>query len=183
MQSTINRTTKTGRLSLGSQIAEVIDCCNHCDLGNNVIDNRCVQVKPNVIKSKQVYLFVDEFPSDVERVLGEPLEGVVANPLKTMLNSFLPPEKIYVAYLNYCGTIYDKIIEHHRKACLPNLQFIIQTLEPISIFALGSKVSKFLTKSGITHTELPSKFGVYSSRLDHQRAYLILEQFFNKRNA
>lgn len=171
---------KAGRLSLGKIIAEHIDCCHHCDFGTNA-EHRCVQVKPDTVKAGEVYLFVDEFPSDVEHVLSEPLQGASSAPLKQILYSFLPPEKVYVGYQSVCATCDDKILEHHKKACLPNLQLIISTLEPKAIFALGSKVSKFLTKSGITHTELPTKFSVCVDELARQRTRLTLKQFFNEK--
>lgn len=176
----MKRTTKAGRPSLGKIIAEQIDCCYNCDFGSDN-ENRCIQVKPDIVKAGQVYLFIDEFPSDVEHVLSEPLQGAVSAPLKQILYSFLPPEKVYVAYQNTCASCSDKILEHHKKACLPNLQLIINTLEPRAIFGLGPKVSKFLTKSGITHTELPGKLPVYFDELARQRTRLILKQFFNER--
>lgn len=178
---TMKRTAKTGLPLRGDFLAETIDCCNRCDLGSRCNTTRCIDARNKFFQVKQVYVFVDEYPSDVEHVLNEPLVGAIADPLKTILTSFLPPEKIYVAYVNYCASYEDKILEIDRKACLPNLQLILSTLEPLGVFALGSKVSKFLTKNGITHTELPAKFNVYVNELDRQRLRLTLKQFFNER--
>lgn len=128
-----------------------------------------------------MYLFIDDTPTDVEQVLEDPLSGVIGDSTRDIISSFLSPEEYYVLCQVICQPFNDsKPTAKDRELCFHNTTYVINTLQPKAIFALGSKVSKFLTKKGITHTELPGKFDNYTNELSRQRTRLILNQFFRK---
>lgn len=169
--TTKSMTPHHGRLSLGSQILQ----CSNCELCNGLekpLDKKLFKAK----LPKGLYLFVDETPNDIESVVGEPMTGSVGSYFKTFISPLLPPEKYLVVNQVICYTESEKVTQAQRKSCFPNFELVVDTVKPKLIFALGSSVSKFLTKQHINHIQLPNKYEIFMSDLAKARTKLLLQK-------
>lgn len=127
-----------------------------------------------------MYIFIEDRPSVPDQMIGEPLVGSVGDCLRQLISLFLPPEKYLVTHQVICQSEKDKPTIKERENCYHNFQLILSNVEPKAIFALGTNVSKFLTKKKVQHIKLPNKFEIYLSELAKARATLVLKKHFEQ---
>jgi hypothetical protein len=104
------------------------------------------------------------------------MTGSVGSYFKTFISPLLPPEKYLVVNQVACYTESEKVTQAQRKACFPNFELVVNTIKPKLIFALGSGVSKFLTKQHVQHIQLPNKYEIFMSDLAKARTKLLLQK-------
>ena len=123
------------------------------------------------------YLFVGDYPTEVEDVLSKPLADKQGKFLREVISSFLPPEKYLVVnsvicfpHLSVPPTLQNQL------DCSHHLLNYINTLKPKTVFSLGKLPTRLLKKLNLPFIELPSQDSVSSSDLQRQRFKLLLSK-------
>ena len=123
------------------------------------------------------YLFVGDYPTEVEDILLKPLADKQGKFLREVISSFLPPEKYLVVnsvicfpHLSVPPTLQNQL------DCSHHLLNYINTLKPKTVFSLGKLPTRLLKKLNLPFIELPSQDSVSSSDLQRQRFKLLLSK-------
>lgn len=151
--STTKRIRKIGPPLLGKPLEEISNCssCKFCQSNKPLL-----AIKPLMVYT---YLFVSDFPSEVDDAVGEAFTDQGGRLLREIVSSFLPPEKWYAVNSLIC-TPYDEngdlkspdLIETLR--CSNNLYTLIDTINPKCIIGLGDIAQRLLKKLSIKHESL-----------------------------
>lgn len=185
---TTNHIAKTGRPSLGNKLkvlnAEIAKCtkCTLCLSNKYKVLDKVIYDKlliPTTVEelSNDFYLFVGDYPTEVEDILLKPFSDKQGKYLRDLISSFLPPEKYLVVNSIICSpTSSFRIGIENQLTCSHNLLSYINTLKPRTIFSVGKVPARLLKKLNLPFIELPSQDAVSTSELQRQRFKLLLSK-------
>lgn len=176
------------RLSLGKQLEilnQQVAECTKCSfwLNPKPLDKSHIAPPESKELNKDFYLFVGDYPTEVEDIIQTPLSDKEARVVRNLISSLLPPEKYLVVNSIICPPYHIQPTIKEQLACSHHLLNYINTLKPKTIFSIGKFPAKLLKKLDIPFIELPGIDAVASSQLQHQRFKLILSKHIELQGA